>query len=441
MQNTREYSHRSPQSSPVYLLWDESHFWGVMLWRALRYLQIPFATCRSSEIKQGILAAAPAEVLLVPGGFASAKARSLGESGCREISRFVENKGVYLGFCGGAGLALNNYPWPGLELCHWTRKAAAQRLPNCSGHINVHPGPCASSIPQTLNPPLSVPIWWPSQFEPAKNSGIDILATYKEPDTDFWVGDIPLNSTNRELISNWEDLYNINLDPELLRDEPCMISGSFGQGSFLLSYLHLETPNSFAANLWLYNLLRDRGATETGPGNGPDRIAPEQCLIPEWDLKSIPQSWKDPYLLQAFNILLQLIRIGEENFLFCWRKPWLLGWRRGIPGFALNSLLSMLHQVMEIEPGEEAHKYWRENRDLFLDMLKRFEFLYQRYMIQKRLQLARDTRSSSQDPTSEMQDIKRQLTGSSKQEENLYKGITTVLQELVWLQISSMECE
>ena len=410
-----------------------------MLWRALRYLDIPFATCRSSEIKQGRLGTDHPEILIVPGGFASAKANSLGESGCREISRFVENKGTYMGFCGGAGLALTNNYWPGLGLCHWKRKPATERLPNCSGHIKVRPASCASKFSQTLNTLVSVPIWWPSQFEHTKSSDIEVLATYQEPDSDFWVADLPLSSTDKELLTSWENLYNINLNPDLLLNEPGMISGYYGQGNFLLSYLHLETPNSPAANLWLFNLLSEMGASGSDPAIVQEEGKPAQCLIPEWDLRNIPQSWHDPKLQEAINILQELIRIGEENFLFCWRKPWLLGWRRGIPGFALNSLLAMLTLVTEISPGQEAHKYWKDYGDEFLSMLKRFQLLYQNYLIQKRVQLASDIRTSSVEPTIELQNIKKQLTGNAQQEEDLYKGISKTLQELIWLQISRID--
>jgi len=439
MQNITKTRHHSLDSAPVYLLWDESYFWGVMLWRALRYLDIPFATCRSSEIKQGRLGTDHPEILIVPGGFASAKANSLGESGCREISRFVENKGTYMGFCGGAGLALTNNYWPGLGLCHWKRKPATERLPNCSGHIKVRPASCASKFSQTLNTLVSVPIWWPSQFEHTKSSDIEVLATYQEPDSDFWVADLPLSSTDKELLTSWENLYNINLNPDLLLNEPGMISGYYGQGNFLLSYLHLETPNSPAANLWLFNLLSEMGASGSDPAIVQEEGKPAQCLIPEWDLRNIPQSWHDPKLQEAINILQELIRIGEENFLFCWRKPWLLGWRRGIPGFALNSLLAMLTLVTEISPGQEAHKYWKDYGDEFLSMLKRFQLLYQNYLIQKRVQLASDIRTSSVEPTIELQNIKKQLTGNAQQEEDLYKGISKTLQELIWLQISRID--
>jgi len=425
-------------SPRVYLFWDESYFWGVLLWRALKYLKIPFATCRSEDIKQGLLQTDQARILIAPGGFASAKANSLGDKGCKAICEFVKNKGFYLGFCGGAGLALNNSPRPGLELCSWKRKPASTRLPNCSGHIKVHPACSTKYFPRALQPPVSVPVWWPSQFQAENNDNIYTLAKYQEPDTDFWVGDIPLACTDKQSVQAWENIYDINLDPELLLEEPSIISGDYGQGGYLLSYLHLETPHSPAANLWLFHILsrlEDKVANACPTDNGPI----ESCTIPQWDLKNISVLWDDPNLQEAVGLVQNLIRIGEENFLFCWRKPWLLGWRRGIPGFALNSLLAMLSLALEITPGEQALNYWNAQKDYFLNMLKEFHSLYQGYLIQKRLHLARETGNSHREPTADLKNIKKQLVGSTEQTDLLLNRLFKILQELIWIQISSKD--
>lgn len=51
------------------------------------------------------------DVLIVPGGSGSKQAAALGGDGCRAIVEFVEGGGGYVGFCGGAYLASNNYDW------------------------------------------------------------------------------------------------------------------------------------------------------------------------------------------------------------------------------------------------------------------------------------------------------------------------------------------
>lgn len=411
---------QSQHNTPIYLLWDESYFWGVMFWRALRALNIDFSTCRSRDIARGLLQDSPHRGLIVPGGFASSKARSLGRAGRSAILDFVKNRGKYIGFCGGAGLALNSDP--GLGLSSWKRKPASRRLPNCSGHIKVYPETDSRYLPQNMDFPVSVPIWWPSQFEAVNNTSTRILATYGEPEQDFWVGDLDLSYLDKELISSWEKVYQINLDPDLLKNEPAVTWGRFGQGSFLLSYMHLETPNSPAANCWLQGILAEMSITQSN-------------LVPEWDLMNIQILWKDSQLNRAREILQELIHSGKENFLLCHRKPWLLGWRRGIPGFALNTLLAMLSQIQELPPGRSALRFWDTNQDSFMELLQRYRLLFQRYLIRKRLELASDPRYAS--GSYELDPIKKQLSGNAQ--DNLFGGLLGILQEMLWLQISQYE--
>jgi len=404
-----------------------------MLFRALRYLNIPFVTCRSRDLYHGLLQSRQPSSLIVPGGFASAKAKSLGNKGCREISEFINRGGTYIGFCGGAGLALDNDPVSSLGLCSWKRKPASERLPNCSGNIKVCASSDAAYFPEALNTPVSVPIWWPSQFQAENSDNIHIIARYKEPDSDFWVGDLPLSCTDKPALREWEKLYNINLDPDMLLDEPCMISGSFGQGNFLLTYLHLESPNSPAANAWLCNIF-----SELGEGTKiKDKALMDTYTVPEWDLGIVPRAWEDPLLQETTQMIHDLVCTGEENFLFCWRKPWLLGWRRGIPGFTLNSLLAMLSLAQEIKPTTGVLEYWQQQKDNFSKLIKEFKSIYRGYLIKKRLYLAANIGYSSREPDTDLENMKKQLTVGSREDNVYINRLLKILQELLWLQIKN----
>ena len=80
-------------ANPVCILWDASHIWGLMVWRALCALGLPCRLVKGQDIANGALFRKPcpqgtpdkaqgaAPLLLVPGGNARLKARALGEKG------------------------------------------------------------------------------------------------------------------------------------------------------------------------------------------------------------------------------------------------------------------------------------------------------------------------------------------------------------------------
>ncbi len=63
----------------------------------------------SHDIRSGALQ--PFDVIVHPGGSASAQAKALGEDGRRAVTSFVRAGGGYLGVCAGAYLAASNYEW------------------------------------------------------------------------------------------------------------------------------------------------------------------------------------------------------------------------------------------------------------------------------------------------------------------------------------------
>ena len=306
------------------LLWDESHLWGILLHRAMKALGIPATLINAAQIRDGRLDTLNPSTLLVPGGWARLKSLALADTGREAIRDFVEHGGRYIGFCGGAGLALASEPrTPFLDLCCWSRKPARKRLPNFSGHMRCHI--CTDGTCQEA----SLPVWWPSQFEPDEAQDLDVLATYQDPGHDFWSADLDWSGVAPAEVPQWEELYGINLDPESLRGEPCIVRGSYGQGSFVLSYAHLETPQSPQANALLARLM------------GGDR----EFSVPAWDLTTASPCWDDPELATMHAALTGLIRFGQSHFLLFWRTPWLLGWRRGVPGSPINFLLAMVWQA------------------------------------------------------------------------------------------------
>ncbi|WP_448339553.1 BPL-N domain-containing protein [Desulfovibrio piger] len=314
-----------------------------MVWRALCALGLPCRLVKGQDIANGALFRKPcpqgtpgkergaAPLLLVPGGNARLKARALGEKGRQAVRDYLAEGGRYLGFCGGAGLALSQHrSQDGLGLCPWGRAPYPERLHHLiSGHAHMRVRSCMArdlpavrpdfpkafpdgAAPDPLRPPLgdeacalvpphwrgcahghdddcrhcgncrpprddghvpSLPVWWPGRFAPEADERVSILASYRQPDTDFWLADLPLSRIPAPVFEAWKDLYGVNVSADFLDGQPLMVAGNYGQGRYVLSYSHLETPDSHDANAWLAHLLRVLAG-----------LAPQRELVPAWDL-------------------------------------------------------------------------------------------------------------------------------------------------------------
>lgn len=359
--------------SGVYILWDASHIWGLMAWRALRALGVPSRLVKAKEIAEGALHGKPghpggARLLLVPGGSARRKAALLGSAGRAAVRDFVRGGGSYLGFCGGAGLALSHAREEhGLGLCPWRRAPYAQRFQHLiSGHVLATVPDAGAGRPECAPPrdmaahaawaplpaaPISLPVWWPGRFAPGPGD-VTPLATGIAPDADLWLADLPLAGVPPHVLETWRVCYGVDLSPDFLAGQPLVVSGAFGAGRYLLSYSHLETPESPAANAWLADILRGLGA-----------CAPRAATVPAWRLEttggeppSPAPSAHDPAALarHARARISALLDLGVEHHLFFRRTPWLWGWRAGLPGMACNNLLAAFAELEELARRAEA---------------------------------------------------------------------------------------
>ncbi|WP_291318383.1 biotin--protein ligase [Desulfonatronospira sp.] len=408
-----------------YMLWDESHLWGLMLLRALKELDIPARIIRSQDIRGGVLNNCPPAGLLVPGGWARLKAESLGLAGMSSIRDYIYSGGKYLGICGGAGLGLSSASGsPCLDLCHWSRKPMQERLPNFSGHVR-----CKVRLPHWKEGrrDICLPVWWPSQFEPGENAsdGVKALAEYLEPDQDFWTADLPYSDLKQADICRWEQVYGINLDPGLLHNEPCILHGTLGSGEFVLSYSHLETPQSRQAN----RLLREILFTWLG-WDLPREV---KARVSSWDLTNIKPAWEDDVLMRSRQGLEEIIELGRTHFLFYWRTPWLLGWRRGVPGSPVNFLYAMAGHAQGQQPGNEAHKFWEKEKEAFSQHLESFLARLKNYLTRERLAMSLAPSSPEASSDLELQQEKMELFGSFPGYGGLYGRLIRPLDHLLYL--------
>ncbi len=364
--------------SSIHIVWDESHIWGLLVWRALRALGLPHRLVRATAIAQGALSRNPPAALVVPGGTARRKFQALGEAGVQEVRRYVDGGGTYFGFCGGAGLGLTG-PY-GLGLCPWKRRAFSDRLQHTnSGHMHVLPASGHPLVPPDLGEHPLLPVWWPGRFEYEPRDDVRVLASYQAPGPDFWVADLPLGSLSKTALEDLETQSDLAIWPRHMQGQPCLVEGRFGQGRYVLSYSHLETPASRDANLWLAHLVRELTGLSAAPG----------ALTPAWNLDSLTRNWPDEAggadLALAKAALQDSFRQGMDQLLFFRRNSWLTGWRRGIPGANLNALYSLVCQVQNLAPGPQATAYWLERRAAFLERLDLFRHGLAGYLLAERL--------------------------------------------------------
>jgi hypothetical protein len=270
----------------------------------------------------------------------------------------------------------------GLGLCPWRRRAFTDRLQHfVSGHMQVvrAAGEAAGGlVPDSLPARPLLPVWWPARFEPGDDPAVRVLASYAVPGPDFWVADLPLAAIPRGPLQDLEARYGLAIWPHGMAGQPCLVEGTCGRGRYLLSYSHLETPDSAEANAWLAHILAVLGGAAPvdpgGAGLGPGDPGPGLAGGPG-----------GAALARAREVLLGLIRQGMDHLLLFPRTPWLLGWRRGIPGAALNSLAAMLAQAAALPPTPAALAFWEERHSAFGETLDRFVHGLSGYLLAERL--------------------------------------------------------
>ena len=410
--------------STICIYWDESHFWGLMVLRALRAWGIPHRLVRGTEIAQGALAGKPCAALVVPGGNARNKTERLGEAGAAAVRGYVASGGTYIGICGGAGLALSGPG--GLGLCPWKRRRFEDRMHHfLSGHVHARLDASHRLTPNDTEGEARIPVWWPGQFreEPGE---VEVLARYERPASDFWVADLALCSIPAQALEEWEQLYDLSIRPDYLRGRPCVVSGSHGAGRYLLSYPHLETPASPEANHWLAHLL-----AEVLGDSGLRDLPP----LPAWDVSRLPVRWEDPALLRARTRLENAVAMGQSHFLLFWRNPWLIGWRRGVPGAGINSLYSLVCEILASDPpgcSGEVAEFWNRHALRFTELMDLLHHGLTGFLLAERI--AMTVSHSGHDEFSERarREQRAALFGPPPSGGGLYGEIVVLLEELYW---------
>lgn len=405
----------------IAILWDASHIWGYLLLHAVRSAGIPFRVLKGLDIAQTGLSG---KMLIVPGGSARRKAEALGPAGAEAVRRFVKEGGRYLGFCGGAGLALAD----GLGLCPWNRDGMPDRLQHLvSGHLSCSLASDSDLIPPALaGQHALLPVWWPGRFnEPEEPGPVEVLARYRAPGPDLYVADMPFSSMPADILSEWDNMYGVRLRPSLLDGRPCAVTGTLGKGSWLLSYSHLETPagsfeGSEQAGTWLLHLLRQWCGAST-----------DLTEIPALDFHALPVLWEDRVLLEARASLDALLSLASSLGLVFPRNSWLLGWRSGVPGAQFNSLNAALSTALSLPPDERRLRLWNERRSEFEKAFSLFSQGARSWLLARRLADTLADSAPGMLPRELLVDQRRALFGSPMFGGGLSEQLLDMLEALV----------
>lgn len=389
-----------------------------MAFRALGALGAAPELVRASALAQDGLAGK--KVLVVPGGVARRKRMKLGEAGAAAIRNFVARGGTYVGFCGGAGLALEGRH--GLGLCPWRRADTPDRtLSLVSGHVGLDVTSEMFGVPAGSS--VAAPVWWPSSFKP-QGEGVTVLASYAEPAEDFWIADLPLKSLPKGTLADWEARYGIRLSRTGLSGAPAIIGGDFGKGRFLASYPHLESPASPEANRLLRKLLESLLDGDLKAGSDE---------VPDWTHAAQVDPAAPESLVRANAVLSRLIALGREHHLLFNREPWLLGWRTGFPGANLNNLVSLLSRILQGPISQEALDFAKAGEVGFATALDRFEAQATPYFLAERLSMTLYKSHPDKVSSEALTERRNALFGWPMEQGGLYAELLDHLDELAFL--------
>ena len=211
------------------------------------------------------------------------------------------------------------------------------------------------------------------------------------------------------------------------------VTGAYGQGRYVLSYSHLETPHSPDANAWLAQLLRSMTGLE-----------PTREDVPLWQLRHPCAAWPEGSggpLLDALRHMRELLDLAVAHHLFFGRTHWLWGWRTGLPGAACNNLHAALCTAASLEPSAAALTYWQQVSPRFTKLEGLFAAGAEDYFLACRLA---ETLSPTMPDAIDKRGLDHQresLFGHPMNGGGILAELLEMVEELVYLSQTSMPCD
>jgi hypothetical protein len=277
--------------------------------------------------------------------------------------------------------------------------------------------------------------WWPSQFS-IEDTGIKTLATYRHalPDSfssDLNVGDVEANGGWKGL----EKIYQINLDPKRLTGRPSVVEGEYGKGKAILSLIHFDTEGdadgpAVLRNLWKYMAGHKAHCGTREPRSDGYPVSLAVSLKP--GARTVAPNM--PLMCEIQALVTDLIRLGERNFLWFWRNPMLLQWRRGVRGLEYNTLYVMIEEISEILDGNAEHGIRNSDKDLeeIRGLLMPFVEKAKRLLILERCAMQSGHITYEKCNAPEIRNIRMELFSYSKSYGGMFKKLVDRVDNLLF---------
>ncbi|MFN3535599.1 MAG: hypothetical protein ACK4WB_09440, partial [Desulfatiglandales bacterium] len=214
--------------------------------------------------------------------------------------------------------------------------------------------------------------------------------------------------------------YGINLDPNLLHMEPAMVEESYGRGKVILSLVHWDTPFDPKGLRVLTNLWRYLGAYEKRGSASPKRTP-----------------FRNPEILESFHLVQGLIHFGIRNFLWYWRNPFLLSWRRGIRGLEYSTLFVLLRELCNSLLDVHIEIYGRQKLEGLKFLVEEFVSKSKRLLFLERFLMNKIPLNWEPTPDPVINALREELFGTMRRHGGLFKEIAEALEELLYLSYSS----
>ena len=383
-----------------------------MAYKALEVNGLAFDLIRSDDIRNGRLAGYG--LLFVPGGWASNKMKALGDAGIEEIRRICPGRRELRRVLRrrGAGDPGRHRSAAGKEKADKGAGAELQRADTAQHRLSIRSGKVFA------DPRFHA--WWPSQF--VVDQDVSVLATYGKALPESFSSDLNVGDTEAQ--GDWAELeriYQINLDPQRLLNEPAVVEGRFGIGKVLLSLVHFDTPDDMNGamalkNLWGYLL-------------GEHEKQTARSVRPQPSPQGHHAAKGGTVMASLASAVDDLIELGQRNFLWFWRNPLLLQWRRGVRGLEYCTLSCMVKEL------SEHARQGRVTDAAFLGKLERvsaFADKAKQLLVRERyaMQNAHITYERCDDP--EIQALREELFSRSKSHGGLFKEILDDLDQLLY---------
>jgi hypothetical protein len=169
------------------------------------------------DIRSGCLSSFDA--VIFPGGSGSGQAKAIGTDGREVVRQYVEDGGGYIGVCGGAYLALDNYSWSlhllpmdSFDTSHWRRGQASLEIELTGAGQDMFEDQDDSSLEIEFH---QGPLMRPSS-EQGDRADPEVLAWFRS------------------------GVGKNGADPATMVDTPAIVRGEFGEGRVLLFSPHPE---------------------------------------------------------------------------------------------------------------------------------------------------------------------------------------------------------